>query len=163
MDIDLNTAEMTAEFLKAPVYRKRATVLILPALAGEEITTVTADVADETTVIAAEGDPVIHNPGGERYIPIGKWEGVSEKYDALGGNMYRAKGCIRAFPNPYSQEVSITAPWGTKQTQGPDSRFAMAVDSANLDQATGDRYLIGGPEFTDTYALLIDPLDTDKV
>jgi hypothetical protein len=150
IQVDLSTPDMTAAFRAAPVYRKRAVVTIRTARPGEQVTTTMANGIEETAVRCTGGEPVIANPGGEEYVPMGDWEQVSRRYDALGDGRYQAKGMIRAFANPAGQPVVINAPWGEQQ-QGPDCLFAAEYLPGTPDEIGPDRYLIGADEFRQTY------------
>src|SRR5581483_819943 len=102
------------------------------------------------------GEPVITNPGGEEYVPMGGWEQVRRRYDALGGGRWQAKGMVRAVVNPTGAEVTITAPWGEEQHQGPDCMIAVEYLPSAPGEIGSDRYLIGAAEFAETYALAAD-------
>jgi hypothetical protein len=149
--VDLGTDEMTRRFREAPVYRKTAVVPIRTAIPGEPVTTVMADGLTETAVTCVGGEPVITNPGGEQYVPMGGWEQVTRRYDDIGGGLYQAKGLIRAIPNPTGQPVTIDAPWGVQQRQGPDCLFAVEYLPNAPGEIGPDRYLIGAGEFRQTY------------
>lgn len=156
MKLDLTTDEFTALFAAAPVYRKSAVVSIREAQPGERVVTVMGDGREETAVTCSGGEPVITNPGGEQYVPMGGWEQVGRRYDPLAGGLWLAKGMVRAFPNPTGAEVSITAPWGEEQHQGPDCLLAVEYLPASPGEIGSDRYLIGAAEFAETYALAAD-------
>ena len=106
--VDLNTAEMTALFRSALVYRKTAVVVISAALAGETIVTVTADGTEETRRVCQGGEPVITNPGGEEYVPQGGWPAVERRYSKRPDGRWEARGLVRAFPNPAGCPVRVT-------------------------------------------------------
>jgi hypothetical protein len=156
MKLDLSAEEFTARFAKAPVYRKSAVVRIRTATPGEVVATVMADGRTETTVTCTGGEPAVTNPGGEQYVPMGGWEQVSRRYDPLAGDLWLAKGMVRAFPNPTGEDVTILAPWGEEQNQGPDCLFAAEYLPDRPDVIGADRYLIGGAEFAETYTLADD-------
>lgn len=151
MRLDLTAGEFTALFAAAPVYRKSAVVLIREARPGERVVTVMGDGREETAVTCSGGEPVITNPGGEQYVPMGGWEQVHRRYDQFGDGRWQAKGMVRAFPNPSGAEVSIMAPWGEEQHQGPDCLLAVEYLPSEPDVIGPDRYLIGAAEFAETY------------
>jgi hypothetical protein len=152
--LDLSTEEMSRRFAEAPVYRKSAIVSIREAIPGERIVTVMADGHRETENTAAEGEFVVTNPGGEQYVIDEKV--FTGRYEPLGDGLYQAKGLIRAFRNPTGRPVTILAPWGEQEHQGPYCMFAALVTPDAPEKITGDRYLIGAREFADTYVLDAD-------
>src|SRR5581483_1699046 len=84
-------------------------------------------------------------------VPMGGWPQVERRYEPVGDGRYQAKGLIRAFRNPAGQPVTITAPWGEEQHQGPDCLFAAEYFPDDPERITADRYLIGAAEFAETY------------
>jgi hypothetical protein len=149
--LDLSTPEMTQRFAEAPVYEKTAVVSIREVQPGEALETVLADGRVETKNVAKEGDHVVTNPDGEQYF-ISAQE-VADRYTDLGDGRYQAKGACRAFPNPTGDEITIIAPWGEEQHGGADAMVAVLYDPAQPDVIGSDRYIIGGKEFKNTYAL----------
>jgi hypothetical protein len=149
MRVDLNTPEMTAAFEAAPIYRKHAEVAIEEVPVGTVVETILADGTAETTLTATvERCIKVTNPGGEVYL-IEKAK-RDERYEHIDGNRWQARGRVRAFRNPYGRPVFIDAPWGEPQYGGTDVMFAVALDGGVIGS---NRYLIGGAEFADTYAL----------
>jgi hypothetical protein len=152
---DLNTGEITALLAAAPLYRKSAVVMIRAAEPGERIVTALANGLEETAVTCKGGEPVITNPGGEQYVPIGGWAQVERRYVPLSGDRWQARGMIRAVRNPAGRDVTILAPWGEEQHGAPDCLFAAEYFPDDPERIGADRYLIGAAEFAETYSLVI--------
>lgn len=150
MFVDLHSNANTENFLNAAFYRKKAIVKARKVTVPENLQTRLQNGLLETERIVPVGEWVVTNPSGEEYaIAEDKFD---SRYDYVSEGSYRAKGLIRAFPNPTGQDVEILAPWGEKQFGKADCLFAAGVDdSGNL---TSDRYLIGGTEFAETYTML---------
>lgn len=150
--LDLSTPEMTQRFAEAPVYEKTAVVTIREVEPGTPLETRLADGRVETKNVATEDRRhVVTNPDGEEYL-VGA-DKVADRYTPLGDGRYKAKGMVRAFPNPTGGEITIMAPWGEEQHGGSEAMLATLYDPANPDAIGTDRYIIGGEEFKNTYAL----------
>lgn len=144
MKIDMHGREgITRRFASAPIYVKHVTVKIEEVPVGTEVVTTLANGHHETTLVANEERRfLVTNPGGEQYL-ISR-EKRDGRYDHVEGDLWAARGRVRAFSNPFRAPVTIDAPWGTEQHGDEDVIFAEGV----LD---GDRYLIGAAEFAETY------------
>jgi hypothetical protein len=68
--------------------------------------------------------------------------------------VFRAKGMVRAIPNPTGQSVEITAPWGEPQYGDAECLFASVYDPAQPDVVGPDRYIIDNDSFLATYGTL---------
>lgn len=150
VDLDLSAENITAALREAELYRKKVIVQARPAAAGERVTTVLADGTEETTNTAEEGDIIITNPGGERYVM--NFQKFTARYDAIDeqGN-FRAKGIVRAVANPTGQSIRVMAPWGEPQLGDAACIIASPYDAQQPDTIGTDRYIIGKDEFLTTY------------
>lgn len=152
--LDLHTPEMTQRFAEATIYAKFAVISIRPIEAGQTIDTVLSDGRLETSNTSKEDNYLATNPGGEQYIISG--QDLADRYTALGGGRYQAKGMVRAFLNPTGADISVLAPWGELQHGGSDAMLAVVCDPTSPDEIGSNRYIIGGQQFTDTYAPLTE-------
>lgn len=133
----------TVNFDDAPTYRKKVVVSARPATEGELLVTTLADGTEETRQTLTSEHMVVTNPGGEEYAILR--EKFATLYEEIGDGRYLSVGRIKALPNPYGEPIEIDAPWGGRQVGGADCWLA---------QNGSSRYLIGGSEFLETYALL---------
>ena len=148
--LDLSTEEYTEKLAEAPVYAKKAEVSAATATAGQEVRTVLGDGTEETVNYAEEGDVIVTNPGGEKYIL--KPENFAKRYEPTAEEgVYRAKGMARAIKNGTGAPIEIMAPWGEPQFGDQDCMIATVFDPDNPDQIGSDRYIIGAKEFAETY------------
>ena len=146
MDFDLQTVDFTT----APIFEKSAVISAKVANGGEIIETFLADGTKETENTAEAGDMIVTNPGGERYII--KPDTFAKKYEQTDENgTYKAKGMVRALPNPTGKEIKIVAPWGEEQVGSSESLVVVGYDPNNPNEIGDDRYIIGKQEFDDTY------------
>lgn len=112
--IDRKSPEILAALREAPMYKKTGTVRARPAIPGEEVITILKDGRTETPNAAKDGDWIITNPKGERYINSG--EKFFLRYDpGEEEGVYIAKGYIRAIRNPFGKPIEIMAQWGKPQ------------------------------------------------
>lgn len=148
LKVDLETAAMDALFAAAPVYEKSVIVHAFLITEPREVVTIVGDGFIETTVTAQPGQYLIRNPGGEEYIL--KADNFASRYTHESGDLYRAKGRIKAFRNPTGEAVEIMAPWGKPQFGDAQCFFALALDGNGTD-----RYIIEDQAFGDTYAVSI--------
>lgn len=128
----------------APMYQKTATVTAVPAQDGEVVHTVLSDGRVETTNTAKDGDFIITNPNGERYL-ISARKLTARYHPTEDDGVWQANGLVRAVENPESSPITITAPWGEEQHGANDCMIAVHV--TELDQP----YIIDRDEFTHTY------------
>lgn len=160
-ELDLSTEEMTRRFAEAPVFAKKGMVKARVATEREEITTTLADGAVETVNTAEEGDVVVTNPGGEKYVLkpekfAGRYEVTEEE------GVFRAKGEVHAFENTTGEAVAVLAPWGEEQYGDPDCMLATVFDPENPDEIGTDRYIIARDEFLATYAPAVEVLGVQE-
>lgn len=131
------------DFKNAPTYQKKVTVSARPAQEGELLVTRLANGEEETKQTLKASQWVVTNPGGEEYaIDSEKFE---QLYEPLAEGRFRARGKIKALPNPWEEPIQILAPWGEIQFGASDCWVAKNGDSV---------YLIGDSEFRSTYAML---------
>ncbi len=149
--LDLSHRSITKALAQAPVYEKTGTVQLRPAQPGEQISTVLADGTVETVNKAGANDVVITNPNGEEYLMPA--EKAATRYEPTSEpGVYKAKGMIRVMDNPTGGPIEITAPWGEKQIGDANAKIAVQFDPQNPLKIGGDRYIIAGEEFKQTYA-----------
>lgn len=142
--VDLHTDEMSKAFVAAPMYEKNVTIQATEVTSLTDVVTVLRSGFVETTVVAKPGEYIVRNPGGEEYVlPADKFWA---RYDHVEGDIYKAKGLIRAFKNHTGDHVTIVAPWGEEQYGEPDCFFAQALDNPDVD-----RYIIENEAFFVTY------------
>lgn len=135
---------------QAPVYKKKGTVRAQIAKGGEKIETILADGTKETVNTAEEGDAIITNPGGEKYIV--KAETFNKRYaPSQEEGVYEAKGYCKAIPNPFKEDVKIEASWGEIQTGDSECMFADTYDP-ETGTLGGEPYIIEKYAFEETYA-----------
>ena len=148
--LDLQTDYWTKTLAEAPIYKKFGKVNASVAQGGETIKTILADGTEETTNTTEEGDVIVTNPGGERYIL--KPDNFSKRYESTEEEgVFRAKGKARITPNTTGKPIKIKARWGEEQLGGPDALIATVYDSNRPDEVGADRYIIGRDEFNATY------------
>lgn len=143
-----NLAQQAIKADKAVMYRKFATVRFVRAKGGEIVITTLANGLEETRNIATEGDVIVTNPGGEKYIVDGAT--FDKKYSDNGDGTATARGRVLAFQNPMEAPIEGVAPWGETQRGDANCVLAISVD-ANGKPSLGDTYIIGATEFGDTY------------
>jgi len=148
--IDLSVDDYSQKLATAPIYRKKAVVSARAATPGEIVVTTLADGTQETTSrVAEEGDWVVRNPGGERYlVSAEKFASRFEATDQFG--RFQATGRIRAIPNATGGPIVVKAPWDEYQFGDPNCVLAATIGAD--DKPSKDRYIIGRAEFTATYA-----------
>jgi hypothetical protein len=131
--------------------QKKGIVGVRQVSEREEVRTTLADGTEETVNVAEAGDVVVTNPGGEKYVL--KPDNFAKRYEATEEEgVFRAKGMVRALPNPTGQPIEIMAPWGEKQFGNPDCMVATVFDPDQPELIGTDRYIIGAEEFRATYA-----------
>ena len=146
--VDRKSPEIMEALAKAPVYKKQGHVKARQATPGEAITTTLKDGTQETTNTAKEGDWIITNPSGEKYI-ISKAKFFS-RYEATDTEgVYAAKGYCRAVRNPFGVPIEIMASWGSPQTGDGQCLIADTCDASGV--CNGEPYLIDGNAFAETY------------
>ena len=150
--LDLETDYWTKILSEAPIYKKIGKVNARVAQCSETIKTILADGTEETTNTAEEGDVIVTNPGGERYIL--KPDNFSKRYEPTEEEgVFLAKGKARVAPNSTGKPIKIKASWGEEQIGGPDALIATVYDSDKPDEVAAGRYIIGRDEFNATYVL----------
>lgn len=156
--VDLSTDEWAPRLADAPIYKKVAAVHAEIAQGGEVIQTVLADGTVETTNTAEPGDAIVTNPGGEKYIiKAHKFGTLYDPTDEEG--VYKAKGKIRAIPNPTGQPIRIMKSWG--EQIGDENAFIAATYDAENPDVVSDIRIIGRDEFNATYATYHDETQAD--
>ncbi len=151
-DLNQLKTQILALLVECPVYRKRKGILfqVRSLLAGEMVETILADGRIETVNVAKEGDFEITNPGGEKHIVAGeKFPNLYEEVEGMPG-VYRAKGKVRAFPNPFGEEVVVTASWGTRNGAA-DCLLAVGIEPSG--SIGSSLRIIGGDEFHLNYEM----------
>lgn len=146
--IDRKSTKIMTALAGAPVYKKQGLVKARPATPGEEVRTTLQGGAEETVNRANDGDWVVTNPSGERYIIaekkfLGRYEQTNE------AGVYAAKGFCRAIPNPFGTPIEIMASWGSPQTG--DERCLIADTCDASGKVDGEPYLIDSNAFAVTY------------
>lgn len=147
--IDRKSDIIMAALSTAPVFQKQGLVQAHPADVGESIETVLASGTSETTNTANEGDWIVTNPSGEKYIiSEQKFQSRYEPTDVAG--TYKARGSCRAVPNPFGKPIEIMASWGEPQL---GDEHCMIADTCDADGSNlgGEPYLIEGAAFAETY------------
>lgn len=147
---DIHAQQFTELFNNAPIYTKSATVQAELVTEIRQVQTIVSDGFLETEASAAIGQYIVTNPDGEQYILPP--ETFAARYEHIEGNLYKAVGSIRAFRNPYPEDVEILAPWGEPQFGKSDCLFAVALDAEDV-MVDSDRYVIEGTAFQNTYKL----------
>lgn len=151
--IDRKAPEIMGAIATAPVYKKQGKVKARPAKPGESIITILHDGSNETTNMAKEGDWIVTNPSGERYI-ISREKFLSryepDPHSFQGDGSYVAKGSCRAIVNPFGKPIEIMASWGQPQTGGTDCMIADTCDQDGSNLG-GEPYLIDAAAFAETY------------
>ena len=147
MIVDLQDGELKERFTTATVWQKKAVVDARQVTETEFLDTILANGFLETSREVPPGHWIITNPGGEQYAVSD--EKFRARYTSIGGGKFKAKGFIRAYPNPTGRSVEITAPWGEKQFGDAECLFASALDIHHAP--TDDCYIIGREEFEETY------------
>ncbi len=147
--IDRKSADIMSALAQAPVYAKFGTVNARPAVPGEKITTTLASGAKETDNAAEEGDWVVTNPSGERYVLKEKQFSARYETSELDG-VFKAKGSCRAIKNPFGKPIEIMASWGAPQTGDENCLIADTCDEHGGTMG-GEPYLIDGKAFAETY------------
>lgn len=147
--LDLHRGELDVALGAAPVFDKTTEITAVQADRAGRLTTVLVDGTVETTKDYAEGEWIVTNPDGERYvIPDVTFR---RRHRHLGGDRYQTVGAVRAIRNPTGGPISIDAPWEAMQYANADCMIAEAIDPDHPERRTVDRYLIGGAEFATTY------------
>lgn len=138
-----NIESLIANGAEIKSYAKFARVQAVCATGGERIETILADGTKETTNVAAPGDWIITNPGGEKYIvPAAKFPKKYEPAPELGENWYKPTGGVQKFLELTEDTVFICS-WGEEQF----IKAGGMINVTNLD----DIYGIARDEFFDTY------------
>lgn len=157
--IDLTTEPWTYRLAEAPVYVKKAMVEARQVTKREEVTTTLADGTQETVNVAEQGDVIVTNPGGEKYVL--KMEKFVSRYEPTNQEgVFHAKGMARIVKNPTGRPIEVMAPWGEKQSGDADCMVATIFDPEQPDDISADRYIIGHQEFLDTYTPVDRPTDS---
>lgn len=147
--VDRKSPEIMEALANAHVYRKQGQVRAHRAEVGEQITTTLASGAKETVNTANEGDWIVTNPSGEKYIiSQAKFESRYEPTDE--DDVFRAKGHCRAIQNPFGNAIEIMASWGEPQTGDERCMIADTCDE-NGENMGGEPYLIDADAFAETY------------
>jgi PGDYG protein len=147
--IDRKASALLFSISLAPVFKKQGSVKARKAHAGEKVTTQLADGKKETVNTAQDGDWIVTNPSGERYVIHDRV--FKARYSATADAcVFTAKGSCRALVNPYGVPIEILASWGTPQTGGADCMIADVCDDDGSNLA-GEPYLIDAQAFVETY------------
>jgi hypothetical protein len=146
--IDRKSEEILNALKFAPLFKKSGRVNARLAVAGEKIVTVLASGQKETENVAQEGDWVVTNPSGEKYIlPPAKL--LSRYEPTYQEGVYVAKGYCRAIRNPFGCAIEIAPQWGGIQSGDGECIIADVSDSeGNLE---GEPYIIELKAFQETY------------
>lgn len=148
-EVDRKSPEIMSALVDAPVYKKFAAVIARQAIPGEEVITILKDGRLETKGVAAEGDFVVTNPTGEKYI-LSAEKFLPRYLAANEEGVYIANGHVRAIKNPTGVPIVIQASWGESQ-YGDENCFIVDVcDDGGIDMA-GEPYLIDSDSFFETY------------
>jgi PGDYG protein len=151
MNIDRKAPAILAALAVAPIYKKQGRVHARPAVAGEHITTTLATGVKETDNTASEGDYIVTNPSGEQYIISG--QKFAARYEAgAEAGVYAAKGFCRAIVNPFGEQITILASWGSPQVGDADCLIADVCAADGTGE--GEPYLIDAASFAATYKLV---------
>lgn len=153
---DLTEEGFDKKLETAPVFEKNVVVRVSLAKGGEIVKTVINGHL-ETEHTAKNGDIIITNPNGERYIPLKHI--FPTRYVKLtpqnGANDFegewRACGKIRAIKNPWGKEISIPAPWGGLMNGDANCMLATMADDNGKILDNKDMYIIAPDEFATTY------------
>jgi len=146
--IDRKSPEILEALKNAPLYRKFGNIEARPTTPGEKITTILADGRKETENTANEGDWIVTNPNGEKYI-ISEKKFLSRYKKTDKDGIFSAKGFCKAIKNPYGKPIEIMASWGSPQTGDENCLIADICDEEG--NISGEPYLIDGPVFINTY------------
>ena len=147
--VDRKAPEIMSALVEAPVYKKQGRVQARPAITGETITTVLSSGATETVNTAKDGDWIMTNPSGERYVISS--EKFFDRYEATAEDgVYSAKGHCRAIKNPFGKPIEIMASWGKPQTGDEDCMLADTCDGDGNSMG-GEPYIIQATAFAETY------------
>lgn len=139
--VDLNVDEFTTLFKNAPLYEKFAIVTARKARLGEIITTIVPSkngLMKETINQANEGDFIVTNPGGEKYIVKGNK--FSKLYKKLEDGTFKSLGEVKAIQT--NKNLQFIAPWGENMK---------ILAGGYLVENDGDRYGIDESAFNSTY------------
>jgi hypothetical protein len=150
-EVDRHDPQIIEALKNAPVYKKKGKVQIEVAQGGEVVKTILADGSEETVNTAKEGQHIVTNPGGERYIIDADLS--SKRYSPTEEpGVYEAKGYCVAIDNPYNQPIEMMASWGEMQRGANDCKLA---DTYNPDtgERGGEPYIIQREAFENTYSM----------
>lgn len=147
--VNLESEEVVKNLLKAPIYKKFAEVKARPGKIDEKIETRLSDGLKESfEIVKNEGDMVVTNPDGEKYVvPVEEFKNSYEETEVK--EVFRPKGFCRAIENPFKEPIEIDAPWGEVEKEYAN---CMVVTKCDKDGNVKSKpYLIGNKEFKDTY------------
>ena len=151
--VDTKTSELEQLLREAHVYEKIATVTVVEIEETLTVQTIVSNGYVETIAEGHVGDFIVTNPDGEQYIlPRAMFFARYEETDVVG--VWKAKGFIKAIPNPYAEEIEILAPWGEPQFGEVDCFLAVTIDGPEDEVISDDRYIIEGAAFSNTYRLV---------
>lgn len=126
-------------------YAKSVLVYAVEASGGEKVVTQLADGTIETTSVAKEGDFIITNPDGERYVvSSNKFHKKYELAFDVGENCYKPKADVCKFLE-IDEDITFVCSWGEMQ-------YIKAGGFINITDFD-DIYGVAKNEFFDTYRL----------
>lgn len=155
--IDRKSIEIMHALAEAPLYKKTGSVNAYLARGGEKIETNLESGFKETEKTACEGDWIVTNPTGEKYLLSAQT--FRERYEPTGDTTtYVAKGYCRAVANPFKKPIEIAASWGSLQT---GDAYCFVADTCNKNGVTnGEPYLIDAHVFRETYREVFNTIST---
>jgi hypothetical protein len=136
--------------IKAALTGKNFNPETLKGKRGELIVTRLKDGTVETANVAAPGDWIVTNPGGEEYVPGN--EKFLKRYEPKPGQsgVFIAKGYCKAVKNPFNEPIRMMASWNEMQSGGADCIIAVVYDMESKKD-DNEPYIIGVAEFSETY------------
>ncbi len=150
--VDRKAPKIMAALAVAIIYKKQGTVRARRAVVGEKVTTTLSDSREETTNTARDGDYLVQNPTGERYLV--DFDTFFKRYQmTTERGVYEARGYCRAIKNPFGHPIEIMASWGTTQT-GDENCFIADTCDQHGSEMGGEPYLIDSLAFHKTYQWL---------
>jgi len=141
---------LLAALAAAPRFRKVAKVHAVPAPIGFEVITMVGG-REETRHLAATGDWLLTNPGGESYLVPDEKFRLRYRADAE-PDIYVSQALIVAVPNPFGCPVELGRAPGRVYHGQADCWFAQGIDSEGKISSTP--YIIEAGAFGATYARL---------
>jgi len=153
LEIDRHDERIIEGLKESPTYKKQGSVRAEVALGGEVVETILNDGTVESINTAEEGDFVVTNPTGEKYILKPEIFHARNEKDRNKEGVYIARGYCKAIENPFEQPISMMASWGGTQNGAEDCIVADVYD-VEANEAAGEPYIIGREQFEETYKLV---------